>query len=49
MSKKEKIEESRSELNSILDSGASDTSEILRLSQELDALILDYHKNFDMQ
>jgi len=45
MSLYEKIEESRNELYIILASGISETDEILKLSQELDTLIVEYQKN----
>ena len=44
MNSKEKIEESRNELYIILASGISETDEILKLSQELDTLIVEYQK-----
>lgn len=45
MSLKEKIEESRNELHIILASGISEVNEILKLSQQLDTLIVEYQKN----
>lgn len=44
MDLKEKIEELRNELNSIFDNSILKANEILKLSQELDILILEYQK-----
>lgn len=45
MNLKEKIEELKNELNIILASGIAEADEILKLSQELDILIVEYQKN----
>lgn len=49
MGLKEKIEELRSKLNIIFENSILETKEILKLSQELDILILEYQKTIIMQ
>jgi hypothetical protein len=44
MELKEKIEEARNELHNILVDDLSEATEILKQSQELDSLILEFQK-----